>query len=458
MIHVDAVSLLPTPDEMVSWAVDTQPGEYAGHSLPLSGWVLARSPGEVVVEVACAGRILGRFPAIGSRPDVGAAHPDHPRATDVGFEAMIGLLGLTGAFEIAAYVLFGDGTPRPMATLHGRREPLETGFKPSRQPLMLTSTGRTGTHWLTFLLSKHEDIDAYEVFRLEPRMLNYWMSVLNTLSTPSSYLQGVTAADMDSPTWWLGPGGAPLAQPPSTTALGDWFATRGTASFQAYWNWQATPGLRDWMASTYIEDVAQFCQERIEAFYSAVDGDTSRQRARYFIEKNLADPTLTDLTVELYPQAREIILVRDLRDVICSMRAFGRKLGYVGDAGSDGLVTLSELEGVREAGAGLLEAWRRRQSKAQLIRYEDLLSNPSSTIATLLEYLGIPGDDDVAERMVTDAIAEDEERQGSHRTRDDATATIGRWREELAPKAQEDCTEAFREFLVEFGYDTESAA
>ena len=57
--------------------------------------------------------------------------------------------------------------------------------------------------------------------------------------------------------------------------------------------------------------------------------------ATFFVEKftsfaESSDParSVPAMIAELYPGAREIVLIRDLRDVVCSISAFTKKYAY----------------------------------------------------------------------------------------------------------------------------------
>jgi Sulfotransferase family len=107
---------------------------------------------------------------------------------------------------------------------------------------------------------------------------------------------------------------------------------------------------------------------------------------------------------ELYPDAREVILVRDWRDVICSFFAFNSKRNTVG-FGRNRFVSDEEyVFYVGRRARQLLEDWKTRSSVAQLVRYEDLVKRPTETVAGLLEYLGLDRRLETVERLVQRAF------------------------------------------------------
>ncbi len=81
--------------------------------------------------------------------------------------------------------------------------------------------------------------------------------------------------------------------------------------------------------ATYI-DGCVLCQDSIEDWYTTLARNQSQDAPVYFAEKHMWPNFLPVLTWELYPQAKEIFLVRDFRDMVCSILAFDRKRGYPG--------------------------------------------------------------------------------------------------------------------------------
>ena len=131
---------------------------------------------------------------------------------------------------------------------------------------------------------------AYLPFRYEARVSSYWFDAFQALAQPSSYRQSIDP-ELCEGAWWLGD------QRRSPFPLSP-----------------IEPEMTDWLGSENLRSVAAACQERIDAFYCRVARNEGRD-ARYFVEKRWPDPLMPRLTAELYPEGREIILVRDFRDM-----------------------------------------------------------------------------------------------------------------------------------------------
>ncbi len=157
---------------------------------------------------------------------------------------------------------------------------------------------------------------------------------------------------------------------------------------------------------------------------------------------------------ELYPDAREIVLVRDFRDMVSSMFAFDAERGFDGFGGRTG----SDKDRITEAGkevARLLDSWRERSDRAHLVRYEDLITRPHETARSLLAYLDLKPDERAVEKMLR-ALDERTDQTEWHRTTDDPKSSIGRWREDLDDDLRRACDEALGPELEAFGYSRET--
>jgi hypothetical protein len=226
--------------------------------------------------------------------------------------------------------------------------------------------------------------------------------------------------------WWLG-----TEAPPPT--LGD-------------------PAIESVVGADAVEALAAFCQHRIDAVYRAVGAERGRDRVRFFTEKFSVQGPVAAITNELYEEAREVVLVRDFRDVVCSMLAYGERLGRLRfgreQAGSDSDFV---LKAVRRGVSGLLDAWDARADSAHLLRYEDLVRQPRETIERLLRYLSLDDTPEVVDRMVDSVVGPSAERH-AHQTSESQAASIGRWQREMSGDVEAACEEALGTALDTFGY------
>ncbi|NEP41891.1 MULTISPECIES: sulfotransferase domain-containing protein [Okeania] len=157
--------------------------------------------------------------------------------------------------------------------------------------------------------------------------------------------------------------------------------------------------------------------------------------------------------LELYPQAREIILVRDFRDMACSVAAFNTKRGYV-DFGRQRFKSDREYirTTIKSTAANMLQLWRERKEQTHLVRYEDLILTPEQTLSSIFEYLNLDNSSSTISKIL-EVASKDTPQLKRHRTSANPQESIGRWRQDLDSSLQTFCTEVCQEALQEFGYN-----
>jgi hypothetical protein len=403
------------------------------HVVHLKGWVLGRQVAVESVEVSYrpepppySGDRLVRVSEIhGYRPDIAAAFPDAGEA-ECGFEALVGLIGMTPELELCLSAALSDGSRVPIGSLRVRREPLRTDFEPRLQPITISCLGRTGTTLLLRLLAAHPQIVVYQRFPFELSAAKYWVHALKVLAEPANYEQSSHPDTFLSNLWFVG------HNP---------YYDHGVA---------ADPVQHRLMGRRFVERLAVFMQESIDEWYAAVAESQGRVEAAYFAEKD-GSGHIANLIGELYPKRRELFLVRDFRDMASSVLAFNEKRGFASFGRLEGRTDEEYLrEVLRPAVLGLYDEWRQRKKQAHLVRYEDLVLKPRETISALLAYLKLEASDRTIAALLDAAFEETPELEW-HRTSADARSSIGRWREQ-GESFGALCEELFREPLVEFGY------
>jgi hypothetical protein len=197
--------------------------------------------------------------------------------------------------------------------------------------------------------------------------------------------------------------------------------------------------------------LARFSQDSIEQWYRHVAANQDQPGAVYFAEKrhpNVHTAALWDM----YPGAREVILIRDFRDAVTSAMSFNERRGHqgFGRARVD-----SDEEFIRafwRAVRALHRHWQRRKAAAHLVRYEDLIAAPDETLGALLTYLGLDADPATMDTMREQVTGESPHLR-LHKTSGSTASSLGRWRSDLDPALQPVANEVFHDLLVAFGYD-----
>ena len=168
-----------------------------------------------------------------------------------------------------------------------------------------------------------------------------------------------------------------------------------------------------------------------------------------FAEKS--DLRASNLLTELYPGSRELFLVRDFRDMVSSILSFNAKRGVQGFGRGNATSDVDYVASLGDWANRLVRAWERRRDSAHLVRYEDLVLDTERALSELLAYLGVDsGTQTVA--AVREALEGDLPELSAHATSEEPSASVGRWRTDLAPGLVEECERSLRPALDAFGY------
>jgi len=430
VVEIQQVQVAAGKDERLrAFALDApRAGEASDvYDVEVAGWVLGAAAPAVAVEVHAEGQVLRRVPLDQQRPDVARAHPDAGEAATCGFRTWVGTIGLEPGVALQVRAVLADETRVRLGGITFTHQPLRTGFEPGLRPLLLTTMGRAGTTWTMRLLSEHPAIVVHRWHPYELRVARYWLHMLKVLAEP---------------------------QDPHRSAQADFFQTnRAFVGHNPFYPTPAlvTPGLREWFGRDYPEELGAFCQRQIEQCYRRIGEAQGQSDPVFFAEKHRAD-SLPWLVWELYPQAKEIFLVRDFRDVVSSMLAFNAKHGRR-VFGPEHVQTDEEFarylrnSTVRQ----LARSWPKRRDRAHLVRYEELIARPAETLEGILAYLGLDHGGATVAGMLERASAENPEMK-RHLTSRDPSASVGRWRQSLPPGVQAVCNEVYADVLQEFGY------
>jgi hypothetical protein len=402
-------------------AQDSVAGPYA---FDLEGWVLGREERVTAVDLLYDGLLVQRIMLNTRNRELVEQHPDTANKGIHGFYRRVNALRLPPEFEIEIVALFPDKSRVKVGELRGTRSKLPSGSGGELQPLLITTLGRSGSTAIINLLSSHEQVVAYRPTETETRVASYWMDVFMALAEPPSYLRQLFPRDL-SRGWWLGGAEA-------TPRLDD------------------DPDTRRWLGVQSIEELATIARGRIEGFYRQLAPRVERPDAVYFTEKcqPRVGMALPDLLGELYPGAREVVLVRDFRDMVCSMFSYKKGQAFAPKPGS----TLDEhVHNLGISALSLLQNWKRRSGAAHLVRYEDIVLDPYPTVEALLSYLDLDAGSRSVEEMAS-VLSQSGQKLQHHRTTQGRDASIGRWRRDLDPDQLELVEREFGPALEGFGY------
>jgi hypothetical protein len=440
--EVQQISLLPEGlEQLRGFALDAPPEKARGniHVLHLIGWIVARNEAVSSIEVLYRGRVIKTAPVRGTRPDVVEALGDIPADTQCSFHALLGLVGLEPEARLELRAALADGARVGIGTIVVKRGPVESDFQPTLQPLMLTCLGRTGSTWVMKLLAAHEQVILYRRFPYESAPAKYWLHMLKVLSGPGNLVESADPDTFQENPWWVG------QNPYHDESVYE------------------RPSLSYWFGRAHVDRLAGFCQRNIEDWYMTLARSQEQETPLYFAEKHMWPTDLPVLAWELYPRAKEVFLVRDFRDMACSILAFDRERGFAGFGRPEGTTDEEYLRrDLRRMALDMRESWQSRGERGHLLRYEDLVFKPDETLASLLGYLELDFSPATIERMVEVGAQDAPSLPGTsitppslvegHRTTSDLKSSIGRWRHEGDSDFRDLCDEVFSDVLADFGY------
>jgi hypothetical protein len=420
--------------ELRGFSLDSPSKGYAGdtYALPLQGWALSETSPQVALEAYVGDTCIARLPLAVRRSDIAELFSDVPWASNSGFSCSLNALRLPTEFSVDLRVSLRNGDSPQIATLRGRRERLAPNVDFTLNPILLTTLGRTGSTWLSHSLGQHPSIVTCEPFRYEARISSYWMNILVALSDEASYMQTLQG-DLSGEHWWLGRGPA-LPQDPLPVD---------------------EPLLR-WWSRDHVRALIDFAFQRIDDFYQFVARDKPRGSGTplFFLEKAGPNSITANLLLEAYESPKELLLVRDFRDMLASILAYNRKWGYEG-FGRDTVDTDAEyIDQLARDVRLLYERWAARRNELLVVRYEDLILSPVTTLEEVFAYLDVDESAQTVEAVRLAASKSAEAAQVQHQTSRSQDQSVGRWCTDLTPELIDRSQRALGPYLDAFGYTT----
>ncbi|MET0050112.1 MAG: sulfotransferase [Candidatus Thiodiazotropha sp.] len=364
---------------------------------------------------------IHRCPVSVDRPDVVDHYQDPAISPQCGFSTQLMELGLPKHAELSLHAITDSQDEIPFLKLNLERTVSHTDFIPNLRPIIVSTLGRTGSTWLMQLLSKHPDIVVADQHPYETFALEFWLHlVAQQLISPETRLSPVDQR-------------------------------------RFHRDFLDQPERKAWFDQDYHRQVLRFCQQSIESYYQSVAATQNRGSAGYFAEKipyfsgdgNMTWRQLGAAVRELYPDALEIVLVRDFRDMILSALHFGAQGKSPEEVEREKPTAyLNVVKEVSEFSA----YYQLNRSNTLLVRYEDLMLDTHATLGSIFKALGISSDNKILNRITCNKHEVAAEHK-QHITSKSITQSVQRWRSELAPQQQERYTEMFEQELRLFGYD-----
>jgi hypothetical protein len=147
LVEVDDIEIgAPQPDKIHAFSIDApRIGGRNVYDIELAGWVLGIGQPVREIEIHQGGAVIRKAPLDRERADVARDYPNAPGAGTSEFRTWVSVVGLEPGADLQVRAVLADGTRARLGGIALRHQPVQSGFEPRLQPLMLTTMGRAGT-------------------------------------------------------------------------------------------------------------------------------------------------------------------------------------------------------------------------------------------------------------------------------------------------------------------------
>jgi hypothetical protein len=261
-------------------------------------------------------------------------------------------------------------------------------------PILISALGRSGTSLLMSRLAVHSDITIAGSFPYETKMLSYFSLALRTLISEGDREQSTNPDTMSSEEERFHIGFNPFNHPEFSTALG------GQPEHEQFFHQYLPMALGERFRDVILE------------YYEFVRVANKKLKVRYFAEKVNLDITSRTAPRFMFGMVKEILLIRDPRDVLCSA------VDYWGVPVEQAIETIANAS---ETVAGICDENRK---DTMLVRYEDLVMREEETLQAIATFLDL-------ERIHARSKEFDSQAFSRHATSAAPYKSVGRWKEDL---------------------------
>lgn len=435
-LTIEAIDRSPSGEaSLAAFALESPRASSApqDQNITIAGWIIpCKGDTPLHIETWAKDRLLKRTRVNVPRPDLPGTNDGQP----IGFHYEVGTLGLGTSVELDTRLTLSnesgsDNHSIDLFRLRARKQS-HLHLAPRYNPLQVTASGRSGTTLLMQILGLHRQILTTNFYPYEVRQAGYWLHFLQTAGMPANFEEAAHPDRFYQDRHHSG--ASPYSHPEYLNQY------RNPQTFRDYYN-SATFGA-----------LSKFCVDRIDDYYELIARAEEKPEARLFAEK--CTPGYTqNICWDLYPKAKEIILTRDFRDLLCSARAFNAKRqrpAFDQDMADGDFEWVSYMARTRVQ--QLHEAWHERGSRALHVRYEDLIHSPAAEIRRILRYLEVDSSPATSAAITEQAFAKRTD-TAAHGTTSNPSASIGRWKTELSRELREHCRTEFGQVLQTFGYE-----
>ena len=307
-------------------------------------------------------------------------------------------------------VVLAAGTAEPL--VNGRRTLHSvTRRRAGLMPVMLTSPGRVGSTWLMSQFVDHPEIVLGDNYPFEIKYASYYAVAYHVLMSRATTDNPDFAEEAMSR---LAIGGNPWHRP-------EFHRVVGGNQLERFFNDSVPTRMLDLFRSLVLDA------------YGIIAVDRGKPAARWFVEKTSPAAAVRHGMRDMFGDVREIVLIRDPRDSLCSARAFWHLTCQAVLESMD--VMMPALEAIHAA----------ERADVIVIRYEDLVQAPVEALRRINAFIGTTTAVPIQPNDRTDLF------QG-HATSASPAASVGRWRDDLAADEITACETRYRSYMKRFGY------
>ncbi len=402
-LNIKSIKTLRTNSENFNFRID-QPSENAfinGATLTMSGWIFDKEYPVKNIKLKYRGEET-LFDLEINRPDVAQSFGITNLPTQLGFkiECPINLNGKNHTVLLTACTESFERNFAEISIEVLSPQSFKTDAK--IKPIIVTSLGRTGTTLCLSTLSKHPKITTVPLY---PYEVNFAQSIFQHA------IDGFQVAN-----------------------------TNGLKSDQ----------FNEFFNESYPKELMKNAVQTVDSFYSITDDSNQQSSPEYFIEKFTPFQTQPWFKAA-YEDSKEIFLVRDFRDVICSIMSFNKKRGYKAFSRENFESDEDFIKNFNGPKA-LLKAWEESKSDSLLVKYEDFILDTKSTLTTIFDYLNLDYTDSFLNEL-SNSVNNPTNVLENHMTSKSPKNSIRKWEKDLPDHLLNVANESFEDVLSSLGYD-----
>lgn len=354
-----------------------------------------------------------------------------PHSTKYHFNFLINGFSLQAKFDLTLYIEIEDGSSFPLIEISGECDFSAFALKPKISPFLISNLGRSGGQWLTTLLSFHPQIAVLNPLISEPHFSTYYLDMAMDLTDPSSLLSERTNLTQ-LPHWWLG-------------------HHLNRSDFQNLLYHLNSTDFAD-ISKIQNKNAINFCVKSLDEIYRKTAKKMGKKGVQFFCEKSVMHYK-SDLLCQLIPSARQIVLVRDFRDLLCSIFSFNQKLKteYFGVLEGESMLAFLERYFSIVVNS-LTNHYQQNSSRIHLVKYEELMRDPENELKSILSFLKLKNDSSCIKDMIQSASAYLPEYQEQHKTKQSSRDSLRRFESEFSNDLEQRTWDLLGEKLAFFGY------